>query len=80
MAHLGCLSDGILQAVCQFKPFRAPGPNDMHAVFNKKVLAHHWQDICVMIKNFPKSGHLLKKINRTHITLMPKNQNPEKSF
>lgn len=31
-----------------------------------------------MLKGFLKHGHLLKEVNRTHLTLIKKKKNPEK--
>lgn len=56
---------------------KAPGPNGMPAISYQE----NWDIVaCLvygMVKSFFHSGHMLKGINKTFITLIPKNENPE---
>ena len=58
-------------------PYKAPGSDGFGASF----FQDHWVVIrdllCVAIKDFFRSGKLLKEVNHTLITLIPKVANPE---
>ena len=64
-------------AVFQMDPHKAPGSDGFGASF----FQDHWLVIkdlsCVAIKDFFQSGKLLKEVNHTLITLIPKVANPE---
>lgn len=74
MAHPDVSCDEILQAVRQFNPSKAPGTG-RYACY---CLSRCWhiigKNICLMIKSFLKSGHLLRETNRTHNILIWKRQ------
>jgi len=67
----------IYKAVFQMDPHKAPGSDGFGASFYQD----HWvalKDIlCVAVKDFFRSGKLLKAVNHTLITLIPKVANPE---
>jgi len=67
----------IYNAVFQMDPHKAPGPDGFGASF----FQDHWPIIkdllCEAIKDFFRSGKLLKEVNHTFITLIPKVVNPE---
>ena len=69
--------DEIYTAVFQMDPYKAPGPDGFGASFYQD----HWVVIrdllCVAVKDFFHSGNLLKEVNHTFITLIPKVENPE---
>jgi len=70
-------NDEIHTAVFQMDPHKAPGSDGFGASF----FQDHWviiQDLlCTAIKDFFHSGKLLKEVNHTLITLIPKVANPE---
>ena len=53
-------------------PTKTPDPNGMSPGFYQK----HWGvvgfDVCNRVRNMLISGHFLRKINYTHVTLIPK--------
>jgi len=67
----------IYDAVFQMDPYKAPGSDGFGASFYQD----HWVVIkdllCVAIKDFFRYGKLLKEVNHTLITLIPKVANPE---
>jgi len=70
-------NEEIHTAVFQMDPHKAPGSDGFGASF----FQDHWgiiQDLlCTVIKDFFHSGKLLKEVNHTLITLIPKVANPE---
>ena len=67
----------IHSALFQMDPYKAPGPDGFGASFYQK----HWPIIkthlCAAIKDFFRSGKILKEFNHTFIALIPKVDNPE---
>lgn len=65
----------IYGALKQIPNHKAPGPNGMTTLF----YLHYWsiikKEVMEAVQNFFKSGKLLKQINHTNITLIPKTQN-----
>ena len=59
------------------KPYKAPGPNGLHARFFQRF----WLVVGDFVKNEVKSifssGAIPKYLNKTFITLIPKCKNPE---
>jgi hypothetical protein len=68
----------ILQAVHQLGPLKAPGPNGIPAAFYQKFWPIVQQDVLHMVKTFFHSSFLLKSLNHTFITLIPKVPTPER--
>jgi len=69
--------DEIYTAVFQMDPHKTPGSDGFGASFYQD----HWdivrEQLCVAIKDFFHSEKLLKEVNHTFITLIPKVANPE---
>ncbi|KAL2903953.1 hypothetical protein RDABS01_002663 [Bienertia sinuspersici] len=67
----------IKEAVWDMKPLKAPGPDGFPPVFYHK----HWdlvrEDIWGAVNSFFTGGKLLKEVNKTFITLIPKVERPE---
>ncbi|OMO67492.1 reverse transcriptase [Corchorus capsularis] len=67
----------VKQAVFQMGELKSLGPDG----FNGQFFQTHWEvvqeDICNMVKNFFRSGKILKEINCTEIVLIPKVKSPE---
>lgn len=61
----------ICQTVQQISPLKAPGLDDMHAIFDHKLRHIIGKNTCLMILKY---GHLLKEINETHLTLIPEKE------
>jgi hypothetical protein len=55
---------------------KAPGPDGFTACFFKKAWPIVGSDVCSTVKSFFHSGSLLKEVNSTIITLVPKVPNP----
>ena len=67
----------IREALWALKPFKAPGPDGLHAIF----FQHFWHDlkdsICNEVKKAFGLSVILEYLNKTLITLIPKCQYPE---
>ncbi|XP_026384870.1 uncharacterized protein LOC113280465 [Papaver somniferum] len=59
------------------KPWKAPGPDGIPPGF----FQHHWEivgnDVVEMVKQFFQTGYLLKSLNATNISLIPKTKNEQ---
>ncbi|XP_020250145.1 uncharacterized protein LOC109827551 [Asparagus officinalis] len=64
----------IKEALFQMNPDKAPGPDGFNAYFYQ----HNWSmikdDVIVAVKSFFSSGKILKQINHTFLTLVPKSK------
>lgn len=60
------------EVVFQFNPDKAPGPDGFNANFFRKNWSTVEADITNAVKSFFPSGKLLKQVNRTFVTLIPK--------
>lgn len=64
----------IKRVVFGMSPTKAPGPDGMSSIF----FQHYWEtvgsDMVSMVQKFFRHGHMLKELNHTHITLIPKTQ------
>uniref|UniRef100_A0A2N9G7B6 Reverse transcriptase domain-containing protein n=1 Tax=Fagus sylvatica TaxID=28930 RepID=A0A2N9G7B6_FAGSY len=64
-------------ALKQMAPLKAPGPDGLPPIFYQ----HYWhligKDVTTAVLTCLNSGKILKAINHTYITLIPKVQNPE---
>jgi len=71
-------SSEIKEAMFSLKRNKAPGPDGYPADFFKKTWDIVGQDVIATILNFFHSGKLLKSVNVTAITLIPKIANANK--
>ena len=67
----------IIQAVNQLGPLKTLGPDGIPAAFYQTFWSTVKQDILNMVKAFFHSGFLLKSLNDTFLTLIPKITTPE---
>ena len=69
-------NEEVKEALFQMHPTKTPRPDGMSPGFYQK----HWktvgQDVCDGVRHVLMSGHLLRKINYTHVTLIPKKSDP----
>jgi exonuclease III len=70
-------AEEIKKAVFQMHPSKSPGPDGMSCFFFQKYWHILGDNITQAVLSFLSSGHLLKKINYTHIVLIPKIKNPQ---
>ena len=68
-------NEEIERAIFQMGPHKAPGPNGIPAFFFQEFWDIVKQDILLSVKAFFHSGSLLKSLNHTYITLIPKMNN-----
>ena len=68
-------NEEIERAIFQMGPHKAPGPNRIPAFFFQEFWDIVKQDILLSVKAFFHSGSLLKSLNHTYITLIPKMNN-----
>ena len=71
-------SDEVSVALKQMYPTKAPGPDGMSAIFYQTYWEVVGPEVTQAVLSVLRSGYLLRKINYTHITLVPKIKNPEK--
>ena len=62
----------IESTVFQLGPSKAPGPNGFPAFFYQEFWQIVKQDVCNSVQAFFHSGSLLKSLNQTYLTLIPK--------
>ena len=66
----------VKQALFSIHLDKAQGPDGFNAYFFHKVWHIVGDDLVAAIQSFFTSGHLLRELNNTAITLIPKSQNP----
>jgi hypothetical protein len=76
--NLPISDEEIVLVVNQLGPLKTPGPDGIPATFYQKFWSTVRIDIINMVKAFFHSGFMLKSLNHTFITLIPKVPNPEK--
>ncbi|KAL9363701.1 hypothetical protein Peur_041574 [Populus x canadensis] len=64
--------DDIKKALFSIGDHKSPGPDGYSSFFLKKSWDVVGQDLCVVVQDFFQSGQLLKQINHSIITLVPK--------
>ncbi|KAF7841604.1 putative RNA-directed DNA polymerase [Senna tora] len=64
-------------ALFLMKPDKAPGLDGLPAMFFQRFWPVVKNDLIACIKSFFDRGFILKELNQTMITLIPKNQSPE---
>ena len=72
------LDEEITLAVNQMEPLKTPGFDGIPAAFYQKYWNTVRTDITNMVKALFHSGFMLKSLNHTFITLIPKLPNPER--
>ncbi|GKC68404.1 RNA-directed DNA polymerase, eukaryota, reverse transcriptase zinc-binding domain protein [Tanacetum coccineum] len=68
----------IKEALFQINGNKAPGPDGFSSLFFKKAWDIVGKDVCKSVKEFFDNGKMLKEINSTIITLIPKIETPNK--
>lgn len=68
----------IKKAMFDIDDGKAPGPDGFTSTFFKKAWGIIGHDVCSEVKEFFDKGQMLKELNATLISLIPKVQNPSK--
>ncbi|KAK3212586.1 hypothetical protein Dsin_017292 [Dipteronia sinensis] len=71
-------NDEIREVCFSLHPNKAPGPDGFNAHFFKKTWDIVGEDVINAIQEFFRFGHLLKDLNATILSLVPKVPNPSK--
>lgn len=66
----------VRKALFQMHPSKSPSPNSMSPFFFQKFLHIVGHDVTTAILSVLNSGHMLSKMNHTHIVLIPKKNGP----
>ncbi|CAB4314237.1 unnamed protein product [Prunus armeniaca] len=72
------LEDEVLVVVKQLDPIKSPGPNGFTGSFYQKFWSTIGGDILRLVQSFFHYGWMHKKLNHTHIALIPKVTNPRR--
>ncbi|GKV18315.1 hypothetical protein SLEP1_g28713 [Rubroshorea leprosula] len=67
----------IKKAIFSMKPFKAPGPDGLHATFFQKFWLLLKDKLCLEIRDIFSSGVMPDSWSASLIALIPKNSNPE---
>ncbi|XP_074291104.1 uncharacterized protein LOC141617871 [Silene latifolia] len=70
----------IRQCIFSIPADKSPGPDGYTSQFYKDSWDIVGQEVCAGVKDFFHSGQLLKQLNTTNITLIPKGSNPKTVF
>ena len=70
------LKEEIKNAVFSMKPLKAPGTDELHAIFYQSQWAVVGPSFCKFIMNIFNSGKILKEVNTTLLVLIPKVEHP----
>jgi hypothetical protein len=62
----------VFQALSSLGSSKAPGPDGFTAIFYKTYWSHVSKDVLAYVNHFFQSSHMLKDLNHTFITLVPK--------
>ena len=69
-------AEEVRQALFQMHPSKSPGPDGMSCLFFQKIWHIINEDVVGAVLSVLHSGHVLRKINFTHVVLIPKINDP----
>uniref|UniRef100_A0A2N9GDF4 Reverse transcriptase domain-containing protein n=1 Tax=Fagus sylvatica TaxID=28930 RepID=A0A2N9GDF4_FAGSY len=71
-------AEEVRMTLFQMHPSKAPGPDGMSSFFFQKYWNIVGANVSAAVLSVLNSGKMLRKINLTHISLIPKKKNPER--
>ncbi|XP_074300566.1 uncharacterized protein LOC141631843 [Silene latifolia] len=70
-------NDGIRDALFHIPSHKAPGPDGFTSAFYKDAWQVIGEEVCTVVKDFFLNGRLLKQVNHTLVSLVPKVDLPQ---
>ena len=74
---MGVSNKEIKEALWDIGDTKAPGPDGYSARFFKATWNETGGEVCAAVKEFFQNGRLLRQLNHTVVSLIPKKESPD---